>query len=57
MAEFLEGYAVECFRCHARRDLLPDERPLLAHSAPVTDMPRWLCGGALPHNPLPLKHF
>ena len=44
-ATFYEGWAVECHRCHTKRDLAPDERPLLARDSPVAEMPRCVCGG------------
>jgi hypothetical protein len=45
MADYLEGWAVECFRCHTKRPLEANERPLHAKDAPVAEMPRYVCGG------------
>lgn len=53
MAGFLEGWAVECYRCHTKRPLESDERPLHPKDAPVADMPRYVCGGC--GLPLPIR--
>jgi hypothetical protein len=42
---YLEAWAVECLRCHAKRLLAPDEKWLHAKDAPVAEMPRKVCGG------------